>query len=136
MQNRQAGKSLLLTLATAFAVTLFGFIAAEAKDRSKTVTFLNDITVGETVIPKGTYNVKFNSTTNEVTFQQNGRLVATTRVEVQPTTRKNPHNSAGFVELEKGRLLKTLTFQGDQRVLVIADGAGSNQNAGASAEER
>lgn len=136
MQNRQAGKSLLLTLATAFAVTLFGFVAAEAKDRSKTVTFLNDITVGETVIPKGTYNVKFNSTTNEVTFQQNGRLVATTRVEVQPTTRKNPHNSAGFVELEKGRLLKTLTFQGDQRVLVIADGAGSNQNAGASAEER
>ena len=136
MQNRQAGKSLFLTLATAFAVTLFGFVAAEAKDRSKTVTFLNDITVGETVIPKGTYNVKFNSTTNEVTFQQNGRLVATTRVEVQPTTRKNPHNSAGFVELEKGRLLKTLTFQGDQRVLVIADGAGSNQNAGASAEER
>ena len=136
MQNRQAGKSLFLTLATAFAVTLFGFVAAEAKDRSKTVTFLNDITVGETVIPKGTYNVKFNSTTNEVTFQQNGRLVATTRVEVQPTTRKNPHNSAGFVELEKGRLLKTLTFQGDQRVLVIADGAGSNQNAGGSAEER
>jgi preprotein translocase subunit YajC len=136
MQNRQAGKSLFLTLATAFAVTLFGFVAAEAKDRSKTVTFLNDITVGETVVPKGTYNVKFNSTTNEVTFQQNGRLVATTRVEVQPTTRKNPHHSTGFVELEKGRLLKTLTFQGDQRVLVIADGAGSNQNAGASAEER
>lgn len=136
MQNRQAGKSLFFTLATAFAIALFGYVAVEAKDRSKNVTFMNDVTVGETVIPKGTYNVKFNSNTNEVTFQQNGRLVATTRVEVQPTTRKNPHHSAGFVELEKGRLLKTLSFQGDQRVLVIADGVGSNHNAGASAEER
>jgi hypothetical protein len=136
MQNRQAGKSLFFTLAIAFAIAIFGYVAVEAKDRSKTVTFVNDVTVGGTVIPKGVYNVKFNSATNEVTFQQNGRLVATTQVEVQPTTRKNAHNSAGFVELDKGRVLKTLTFQGDQRILVIADGTGGNQNAGASAEER
>jgi hypothetical protein len=111
-------KSLLATLAVVAAL-VFGVVTTEGKDRTKTVTFLNDVTVGETVVPKGTYNVRFNSGANEVTFQQNGRLVATVRVEVEATTRRNPHHSTAFVEEGNGRVLKRISFQGDQRTLVV-----------------
>lgn len=121
-------KKMLMTL-MAMALIVAGLTVAEAKDRSKTVTFLNDVTVNGTLIAKGTYDVKFDSEANEVSILRNGRVIATTKVEVKLTDRKNPHNSAGFVERDNMRVLTTITFAGDKRVLHVNPVNGS-QNAG------
>lgn len=116
--------SLMLTV-----LVLVGLAVVEAKDRSKTITFLNDVTVNGTVVAKGTYDVRFDSETNEVSILRNGRLVATTKVEVKLTDRKNPHNSAGFVERDNARVLTSITFEGDKRILMVNQ-PGSSHNAG------
>ncbi|MFM8395976.1 MAG: hypothetical protein ACKOB4_18820 [Acidobacteriota bacterium] len=121
-------KKMLMTL-MAMALIVAGLTVAEAKDRSKTVTFLNDVTVNGTLIAKGTYDVKFDSESSEVSILRNGRVIATTKVEVKLTDRKNPHNSAGFVERDNMRVLTTITFAGDKRVLHVNPVNGS-QNAG------
>jgi pyruvate carboxylase len=121
-------KKMLMTL-MAMALIVAGLTVAEAKDRSKTITFLNDVTVNGTLIAKGTYDVKFDSESSEVSILRNGRVIATTKVEVKLTDRKNPHNSAGFVERDSKRVLTTITFAGDKRVLHVNPVNGS-QNAG------
>lgn len=121
-------KKMLMTL---MAVTLMtaGLTMAEARDRSKTITFLNDVTVNGTLIQKGTYDVKFDSESSEVTISRNGRQIATTKVEVRLTDRKNPHNSAAFIEKEKARILTSISFEGDKRVLIVNQDAATH-NAG------
>ena len=121
-------KKMLMTL---MAVTLMtaGLTIAGAKNRSKTITFLNDVTVNGTLVQKGTYDVRFDSESSEVTISRNGRQIATTRVEVRLTDRKNPHNSAAFVEKENARILTSITFEGDKRVLLVNPASGTH-NAG------
>ncbi len=121
-------KKMLMSL-MAMAFVIAGLTLVEAKDRSKTITFLNDVTVNGTLIAKGTYDVKFDSESSEVSILRNGRVVATTKVEVRLTERKNPHNSAGYVERDNLRVLTTITFAGDKRVLHVNTVDGS-QNAG------
>ncbi|MEY4166441.1 MAG: hypothetical protein ACOYLF_07335 [Blastocatellia bacterium] len=121
-------KRILLSL-VAVGLIMAGLATADAKDRSKTITFLNDVTVNGTVVSKGTYDVKFDSETNEVSILRNGRLVATTKVEVKLTDRKNPHNSAAFVERDAARVLTSITFEGDKRILLVNPASGSH-NAG------
>ena len=121
-------KKMLMTLMTV-ALVVAGLTVVEAKDRSKTITFLNDVTVNGTQVAKGTYDVRFDSESNEVTILRYGRVIATTPVEVRLTDRKNPYNSAGFVERDSRRLLTTISFAGDKRVLHVNQANGS-QSAG------
>jgi pyruvate carboxylase len=124
MNTKKMMMSLMLTV-----MVLAGLAVVEARDRSKTITFLNDVTVNGTVVAKGTYDVRFDSETNEVSILRNGRLVATTKVEVKLTDRKNPHNSAGFIERDNARVLTSITFEGDKRVLLV-NPVGSSTSAG------
>ncbi len=122
-------KKMLMTL-MAVALMTAGLTMVEARDRSKTITFLNDVTVNGTLIQKGTYDVKFDSESNEVTISRNGRPVASTKVDIKLTDRKNPHNSAAYVERDNMRVLTSITFEGDKRVLLVNNGSGSQNAAG------
>lgn len=110
------------------AMLIIGAISAEAKNRSKRITFSNDVTVNGTVVKKGSYDVKFDAQNNEVTILDDGRVIATTKVDVQMVERKNPHNTAAFVERNNSRVLTTITFEGDRRILTVVDGG--SQSAG------
>lgn len=121
-------KKILMTL-VAMALVTTGLTMVEAKDRSKTITFINDVMVNGTLVGKGTYDIRFDSETNEVVVISKGRQIATTRVEVRLTDRKNLHNSAGYVERDNTRVLTTLSFEGDKRILLVNPASGT-QNAG------
>ena len=121
-------KKMLITL-MAVALLTTGLTMADARDRSKTITFINDVMVNGTLIGKGTYDIRFDSETNEVAVISKGRQIATAKVEVKVTDRKNLHNSAGYVERDNTRVLTTLSFEGDKRILLVSPTSG-NQNAG------
>jgi hypothetical protein len=102
-------KKMLMTL-MAVALVTTGLTMVDARDRSKTITFINDVMVNGTLIGKGTYDIRFDSETNEVAVISKGRQVATAKVEVKVTDRKNLHNSAGYVERDNTRVLTTLIW--------------------------
>ncbi len=120
-------KKTMMMLAAA-AVMMIGVTFAEAKDRSKRITFSNDVMVNGTLVKKGSYDVRFNSQSNEVSILSDGQVIATARVEVQTTERKNPYNTAAFVERDNGRILTTITFEGDRRILTVS--GTTSQSAG------
>lgn len=93
--------------------------AVEAKDRKKTVTLAESVLVNGTTVEKGEYEIKFDSETSQVTFLRNGDAVLTAKADVQMRENKAPYNTMSFKQTERGRLLESLTFQGDRRVLVL-----------------
>ena len=111
---RKLAMSLMAVALMAVTVSL-----AEAKDRSKTINFLEDVKVNGTLVKKGEYDVKFDADTNEISILRNGNVVATAKVEVKPTEKKMQYNSAGFVDSQDGKLLTSITFQGDRRILMV-----------------
>jgi hypothetical protein len=123
---RKLGISLMATLLLCGAVAL---TAVGAKDRKKTINFTEDVLVKGTLLKKGTYEVRFDSANSQVMILKDGDVVATSKVDVQMMEHKAPYNSAGFKDTDKGKLLTTLTFQGDNRVLVF-----SNEGAAADGQ--
>ncbi|MCA1564752.1 MAG: hypothetical protein LC803_03795 [Acidobacteria bacterium] len=67
--------------------TLLGSVAL-AGGKSKTVTFTQDIKVGDTLVKKGDYVVTFDEKTNELTVRRGSKVVAkaTGRLEVNKST--------------------------------------------------
>lgn len=92
----------------------------EAKNRKKTITFNEDVLVNDTLVKKGTYEVKFDAASNTVSVLKNGDVMATAKADVKPTERKAPYNSASFTQTEKGRVLSALAFEGDKRLILVS----------------
>ena len=110
-------------------ISVAGFVAmcillgaaspAEAKNRRKTITFSEDVMLHETVIKKGTYDLKFDSAQSMVFLMKEGDTVASAKVHVEMGTRKASNNSASFKTTDKGKLITGITFAGDKRILLI-----------------
>lgn len=106
--------AMALTLCCAFALA-----TAEAKDRSKTVNFTENVLVNNTLVEKGAYQIKFDANTNEVTIMKGRQVVATAKAEVRTMDKKAPYNSVSFSASERGKVLTGITFEGDNRMIVI-----------------
>jgi hypothetical protein len=92
----------------------------EAKNRRKTVTFSEDVLVNDTLVKKGTYEIKFDAASNTVSVLKDGDVIATAKADVKPTERKAPYNSASFTQTERGPALSALTFEGDKRLILVS----------------
>ena len=83
-------KQTLQRAVLALVLTVLVSGAAYADVTSKNVRFDDDLTVGGTLIKKGTYKVSFDDKTNELTISRNGKVVAKT------TARLEEYKSTGF----------------------------------------
>lgn len=111
-----------ISIAAAFLVclSLAATFVVEAKNRKKTITFNEDVLVNDTLVKKGTYEVKFDAASNRVSVLQDGELIVTAKADVKLTERKAPYNSASFTQTEKGQVLSALTFEGDKRLILVS----------------
>jgi hypothetical protein len=112
-------RKLGMNLMASVVICAAALTAVEAKDRKKTVTLAESVLVNGTTVEKGEYEIRFNSETSEVTFLRDGDAVLTAKADVQMRENKAPYNTLSFKQTERGRLLESLTFQGDRRVLVL-----------------
>lgn len=104
-------------------LTMVGAAFANEKNLKKTVTFKESVTVKDTVIKKGTYRVLFDAKASEVSImEEDGDLVLKTKATVETRNEKSRYNSAAFKTTDRGQLLESLTFAGDNRAVHLTDG--------------
>ena len=81
-------KSIVNKIVLVLVVGALTSVAAFAKVQKHKVTFENDTKVGGTVVKKGTYDLKFDDQTGQVSILKNGKVVAEAMAKAEPREKK------------------------------------------------
>ena len=81
-------KSMVSKMMAVLMVGALTGVVAFAKVHTQKVTFENDIKVNDTVVKKGTYDLKFNDETGQVEIVKNGKTVAQAMTRLQQRDKK------------------------------------------------
>jgi hypothetical protein len=122
-------KRFIQTFACALAIALVASLGVAAKDKTKkkTVEFTQDVMVNGTVVKAGTYDVKFNEETGELSIVKDGKVKATTAAHLE--ARSNEAKDTALIIASTGGVaeLRGVAFGGsNQNVVVGGSGASSS----------
>lgn len=81
-------KSMVSKMMAVLMVGALTGVVALAKVHKQKVTFENDIKVNNTLVKKGTYDLKFNDETGQVEIVKNGKTVAQATTRFQQRDKK------------------------------------------------
>ena len=116
-------KSIVNRIVVVVMVGALTCVAAFAKTHKETVTFENDIKVNGTVVKKGTYEVKFDDATGQLSINKNGKTVAQTMAKLEARTKKARGFQMRSIGEGDAAELVAVTFGGDQDIVVTNGGA-------------
>lgn len=104
-------------------------VVALAKVHKSRVTFEEDIKVNETLVKKGTYEVRFDDETGQLSILKNGKTVAEATARVEQREKKA--NDFQLRSTEKGdeRQMTGVTFGGSDKDIVITSGGAATSGA-------
>lgn len=115
-----------------FAVLMVGAltgVVALAKVKRERVTFDTDIKVNGTLVKKGTYEVKFDDETNQLSIIKNGKVVAEAMTRLEPRSKKASDFQVRSVVNGNELQLAGVTFGGsDKDVMLANNGASTSGN--------
>lgn len=119
-------KSIVNRIAVVLVVGALTSMVAFAKVHKHKVTFENDIKVNGTLVKKGTYDVKFDDQSGQLSIVKNGKTVAeaTTRVEAR-AKKANDFQLRSTVNGEETELIG-VTFGGSDKDVLITNGAATS----------
>lgn len=120
-------KSFVSRIAIALVIFALSGLAALAKDMRDTVTFPADIKVNGTLVKEGTYDIKFDEETNELSILKGRKVIA--RASTRAEREESKAKGLKFSSIGSGddRRLLSVTFGGSDQKLVVAGGeAASN----------
>ncbi|OYT69497.1 MAG: hypothetical protein CFK52_13590 [Chloracidobacterium sp. CP2_5A] len=121
---RSFGKNFVLGLSMA---ALLG-ASALAGETTKTLTFNRDVSVNGTVVKKGSYKVKINKETGEMTILNGKEVIVKTTVTLAAEERKANSDEIGFTQSGDTNILKSVKFEGSRdRFRVMSAQAAPNQ---------
>jgi hypothetical protein len=96
-------------------------VAAFAKVRKQTVTFDTDIKVNDTLVKKGTYQVRYDDETGQLSILQNGKVVAQAMTRLEDRVKKaNDFVLRSEVNGDQTQLTG-VTFDGSDKNVVISN---------------
>jgi|ERR1051326_5620301 hypothetical protein len=109
----------LTTNLVAISLLCLFTVGAVAKDKNlkEHMTFSEDLMVGNTLVKKGDYLVKYNAPTSEVSIMEGGKVVATTKATVTVHDKKFDHDAL----ITKGDKLIALRLGGQREEITITD---------------
>ena len=98
--------------------TLLGSVAL-AGGKTKSVTFYEDVKVGDTLVKKGTYFVTYDEKSKELTIRKNGKVIANTsaRLEERATTSKSSSAYATLKDKENNLRLSRVSIDGKHAMI-------------------
>ncbi len=105
-----------------------GIGLAQEKELKQTLNLPEDVMVGDTLVKKGTYEVRFDASNNELTILRGREVVARAKASVETGVTKARYNSVAYSTTEKGKRLTRLTFAGERRSLLIGESASGVAN--------
>ena len=101
-------------------------VAALAKVHKHTVTFDSDVKVNGTLVKKGTYDVKFDDATGQLSINKNGKTVAQTMTKLEARDKKANGFQLRSVGTGDDMQLVGVTFAGSDKDVVITGGGATN----------
>ena len=107
---------LLMSVMTAFA---------DGKILTDSITIAKEVVVNDTKLKPGTYDVKFDSETNEFSILKGSKVITTTRASVKGGEKIVRKTETYFSVTDKGLALTKLVFKGDERAILLDNGTGS-----------
>lgn len=115
-------KSIVNRIVVVVMIGALASVAAFAKTHKQRVTFENDVKVNGTLVKKGTYEVKFDDATGQLSINKNGKVVAQTMAKLEARAKK----ANGFQLRSVGNGDETelvgFTFGGSDKDVVITNG--------------
>jgi len=100
-------------------------VVALAKVHKEKVTFENDIKVNGTLVKKGTYDVKFDDATGQLSVSKQGKVIAEAMTRTEQRTKKavdfQVRSSGSGNEMQ----LVGITFGGSDKDIMLANSGAS-----------
>ena len=118
-------KSIVNRMLVVLMVTALTSVVALAKVHKHKITFDEDIKVNGTVVKRGTYEVKFDDETGQLSIAKNGKVVAQAMAKLEPRSKKA--NDFQLRSTNKGdeQQLTGVTFGGSDKDIVITNSGAS-----------
>ncbi|HKV34229.1 MAG TPA: hypothetical protein VJP89_07910 [Pyrinomonadaceae bacterium] len=115
-------KSIMSRMLVVLMVGALTSVAALAKTQKHKVTFEEDIKVNGTVVKRGTYDVKFDDETNQLTILKNGKVVAQAMARLESRDKKANDFQLRSTNKDNEQKLTGVTFGGSDKDVVITEG--------------
>ena len=123
-------KSIVNRMVAVLMVGALMSVVAFAKVHKHTVTFDSDIKVNDTLVKKGTYQVKFDDETGQLSIIQNGKTVAQSMTRIETRSKKANDFVLRSVTNGEEKQMIGVTFGGSDKDVLLsnsgASGTGSN----------
>ena len=118
-------KSIVTKIAAVIMVGALTSVVAFAKVHKEKVTFDSDIKVNDTVVKKGTYQVKFDDESGQLSIIQNGKTIAQSMTRIE--TRAKKANDFVLRSVTKGEEQQMIgvTFGGSDKDVLLSNSGGS-----------
>ena len=122
-------KSVMSKVVAVLMVGALTGVVALAKVKRERVTFDSDIKVNGTLVKKGTYEVKFDDETNQLSIIKNGKVVVETMTRLEARSKKASDFQVRSVVSNNELQLAGVTFGGsDKDVMIANNGASTSGN--------
>ncbi len=122
-------KSIVNRIVVVVMVAALASVAAMAKTYKQRVTFDNDIKVNGTLVKKGSYDLKFDDATGQLSIVKNGKTVAQTMAKLEARDEKAKGFQVRATTVGDETQLVGITFGGwDKDVVVSNSGSVSTGN--------
>jgi hypothetical protein len=118
-------KSIVNRIVVVLMVAALTSVVALAKVQKQKVTFESDIKVNGTLVKKGTYDVKFNEETGQLSITKNGKTVAEATAKLEPRSKKANDFQLRSTLNGDEQHLTGITFGGSDKDVVISNSGAS-----------
>jgi hypothetical protein len=122
-------KSIVSKMVAVVMVGALTSVMAFAKVHKEKVTFDSDIKVNGTVVKKGTYDVKFDDESGQLSITKNGKVVAQAMAKLEQREKKaNDFQLRSTTTGDETNLIG-VTFDGSDKNVVITSGGSTTTGA-------
>ncbi|HKY29824.1 MAG TPA: hypothetical protein VJM12_17925 [Pyrinomonadaceae bacterium] len=122
-------KSIVNRMLVVMMVGALTGVVALAKVHKEKVTFENDIKVNGTLVKKGTYDVKFDDESGQLSVVKQGKVIAEAMARTEQRVKKASDFQVRSTTSGNETLLVGVTFGGsDKDILIANNGASTSGN--------
>ena len=118
-------KSIVNRMLVVMLVGALTGVVALAKVHKEKVTFENDIKVNGTLVKKGTYDVKFDDATGQLSLSKQGKVIAEAMTRTEQRTKKAVDFQVRSTGSGNEMQLVGVTFGGSDKDIMIANSGAS-----------
>ena len=122
-------KSMINRMLVVLMVGALTSVVALAKVQKHKVTFDSDIKVNGTLVKKGTYDVKFDDQTGQLSIEKNGKTVAQAMAKLEPRDKKANDFQLRSSGTGDNAQLVGVTFGGQDKDVVITNNGASTSGS-------